>query len=239
MSCLSRRLNGYMDLSEAESAFISTLEEEPVQIAAGDVLPVGPDGERLGVIDDGWAVAVDHGAGHPRITRIFVPGEVVGLAEIGHDAPDQDLKMQSAGTFCPFPKARLGTLLSERPRLSALFLAILGVEQLTLRRRFAAATRLPAEARLIHLLLDLRARLALPQVGSGNRFAVPMTQGEIGQAIGASPITVNKCLRGLIERGAVEVERPYFRLHDRDVLERDAGFVNGYERIDTSWFPKG
>ena len=235
-SCLVSRLTAYLDLTGEERDFIADLEKDRRHLARGDALPQVNGDICIGVLDQGLAVAMSQCGGKTRITRVFVPGDVVGLAELGGNFVGQDVRMQTDGDFCPFPRARIGLLLRKMPRLAALLLAIGGIEQLELRERLAAASTMTAEHRLIHFLLSIASRLAMPGIGSGSRVRLPMTQGEMGQVIGATDITVNRTMQQLVRRGWIEVDRPYIRLLARSDMEDEVQFVNRYDDLDLSWF---
>ncbi len=236
-SCLTKRLSAYIDLTEDERSFLAAIEEDSRDLRKGDRLPIGVRNSEVGVLDQGWAVAVNHRHRLERITQVYLPGNIVGLAELGGTFDGQVLRMQTDGRFCPFPSSQITRLVSHLPRLAALFLAISGLDQLTLRDRIAADRALEAPDRLVLFLLELRSRLALPNVGSGNRFRLPMTQVEIGRVIGASDITVNKALRTVVERGWIEHERPYIRLLDRPAMEEQVQFIDRFGRLGSGWFP--
>ncbi len=236
-SCLTKRLSAHIDLTENERSFLLSIEQDSRELRKGDRLPIGERGCEIGVLDKGWAVALNHRHRLERITQVYLPGDLVGLAELGGTFEGQILRMQTDGRFCPFPRSEITRLISDLPRLAALFLTISGLDQLTLRDRVAADRALEAPERLAFFLLELRARLALPNVGSGNRFRLPMTQVEIGLVIGASDITVNKALRSVIERGWIEHERPYVRLVDRPAMEERVQFIDRYGRVGSGWFP--
>jgi len=236
-SCLTKRLSAFIELTEAERTYIADIEEDSRPVKKGEALPIAEAPGQVGVLDAGWAVAVTETARGERITHVFLPGDIVGLAEIGGTFRGQTLRMQTDGTVCPFPRSEIGRAISDLPRLAALLLTISGIDQMTLRDRLAFASALSAEDRLILFLLDLRARLALPNVGSGNRFRLPLTQVEIGRVIGASDITVNKSMQTLVRRHWLEHDRPYHRLLNREAMEDQVGYVDRYARIDTSWFP--
>ena len=234
-SCLGERLSAYLDLTDAERDFVATLELDKRSLSQRDALPA-VDGENcIGVLDQGLAVAVSRCGGKARITRVYVPGDVIGLAELSSDFNGHEIRMQTDGAFCPFPRSEIGRLLRELPRLAALFLAIAGVEQMELRERLAAASTMSAEDRLTHFLLSMAVRLSVPGVGSGSRFHLPMTQGEIGQVIGSTDITVNRAMQALSRRGWIEVERPYIRLLARPQMENAVEFVNRHDTLDLTW----
>ncbi len=237
-SCLTKRLSAFIDLTRAERTYLADIEEDSRPVKKGEALPIAETPGKVGVLDEGWAVAVTRTLRGDRITHVFLPGDIVGLAEIGGTFQGQTLRMQTDGVVCPFARTEIGRAIRDLPRLAALLLTISGIDQMTLRDRLAFASSLSAEDRLILFLLDLRVRLALPNVGSGNRFRLPLTQAEIGRAIGASDITVNKSMQSLVRRDWLEHDRPYHRLLDRAAMEERVGFVDRYARIDMSWFPR-
>ncbi|MDT0682767.1 Crp/Fnr family transcriptional regulator [Roseicyclus sp. F158] len=227
-----------MILSEEEKDFIATLEETEQQHAAGDVII---DSEALDapifIVKEGWLVARTDFKGKSSISRIFLPGEIVGLAELGADNSGHETVMQTDGTVCPFPRDAVSKLFGRLPRLASLLMSVSGVDQTALRDKQTAMAIYPGEDRLIHFFLDLRARLAVANVGTGNRFRIPMSQAEIGQAIGTTPVYVNRMMQDFIRRGRIQVERPYYRLLDREEMERQIAFRDRYAVLDTSWFP--
>ncbi|SES36402.1 cAMP-binding domain of CRP or a regulatory subunit of cAMP-dependent protein kinases [Tranquillimonas rosea] len=240
-TCLVRRLRRFIELNEAETHYIASIEEGRQDVRAGTLIADGTSDAQnpLHVLNGGWAVSWVPVGDRRQITRIYLPGEIIGLGELGAEQSGNRITMQTDGSLCPFPRARIGQAIAELPRLASLFLALAGVDQLTLRDRLVALAAWSAEDRFLHFLLDLRARLAVASVGSGNRFRVPFTQDEIGMAIGTTSVTVNKLCRTLRDRDWIEIDRPYYRLLAREEMERQVGFVNRYETLDTSWFPAG
>jgi CRP-like cAMP-binding protein len=90
---------------------------------------------------------------------------------------------------------------------------------------------------LKHFLLQLRARLHVANVGLGNRIRVPFSQAELGELVGLTPIYVNRLLRRWVETGELSIDRPYFRLQNREKWEKELGFISPFDNMDTSWFP--
>ena len=226
-----------MRLTEREAAYIASIEQDEIPVAAGQSLKDLVDGG-LSVLGAGWAYTAYAGTSRHQITRIFLPGEMIGLAELAVHGSGHEVRMQTDGRICRFPKRRIGDLIETLPRLAALLVALSGLDQMTLRDSLGVLATAPAEERLFHLMLDLRARLSVANVGSGNRFRMPFTQDEIGAAIGATSVTVNKLLKSLRQSGLIEVERPYYRILDPEAMAARIGFVDRYEMIDTSWFPE-
>ncbi len=116
--------------------------------------------------------------------------------------------------------------------------ALSSIDQIALRDQCAALGLMTAEDRLIQFLLQLRARLEIGDADIGDRFHLPFSQAEIGEAVGMTPVYVNKLLRKLSTDGLIRVERPYMRLLDRVALENQVAFRNRFDQLDHSWFPK-
>ncbi|WP_306115536.1 MULTISPECIES: Crp/Fnr family transcriptional regulator [unclassified Roseovarius] len=215
------------------------MEKEEVPHRKGrPVISVGDKTEGITILKTGWAVVKsDSSDGRSQILRIYLPGEVMGLAEIGSSHANHRVAMQTDGIICPFPRKGLAPLFSEYPRLGALLTAVGSLDQIALRHHASSLASMDATLKLKFWLLQLRSRLAVANVGLGNRFQVPFSQVEIGQAVGLTSIYINKLLRRFVDNGEVEIERPYFRLLERKKWEVECEFVNPFVDMDTSWFP--
>ena len=239
-SCLVSRLERYVALADSEKRFIEEMERN--ERKAKSHTPLNRIGDPVGelyVLKYGWAVArsprID---GRSQIVGIYLPGEVIGLAEIAPGHAIYDLSMQTDGTICPFPRQAMAEMFARAPRLSALFIALGSIDQLALRRRIVSLARRPARARLIDFLLTLRDRLAVADVGSGQRIHLPFSQAEIGDVVGLTSVYINKLLRRLVEEGLIEIDRPYLRILRPDLMEDEVDHEDIHSRIDKSWFPE-
>lgn len=238
-SCLVSRLSRFVTLTDHECAFIADMEKDEHPRKKGrPVVSVGDITEGIMVLKAGWAVVkADSADGRSQILRVYLPGEVMGLAEIGSSHANHRIVMQTDGMICPFPRKGLAPLYSDFPRLGALLASLGSLDQIALRHHASSLGSMDATNKLKFWLLQLRSRLEVANVGLGNRFQVPFSQVEIGQAVGLTSIYINKLLRGFVDNGELEIDRPYYRLLKRDEWERDCEFINAFVDMDTSWFP--
>ena len=238
-SCLVSRLSRFVSLTPDECNFVARMEQdEQPQLKGRPILNVGELTEGIMVLKAGWAVVkADSSDGRSQILRVYLPGEVMGLAEIGTSRASHRVVMQTDGTVCPFPRSGLAPLFAEYPRLGALLTALGSLDQIALRHHASSLGSMDAKGKLKFWLLQLRSRLEVANIGLGNRFQVPFSQVEIGQAVGLTSIYVNKLLRSFVENGEIEIDRPYVRLLKRDEWEKECAFVNAFADMDTSWFP--
>lgn len=238
-SCLVSRLSRFISLTDDERSFIEEMErDERPRSKNQAVAGVGDKTDSIAVLKSGWAVVkAETSDGRSQILRIYLPGEVMGMAELGAQHAHHRIVMQTDGTVCPFPRPGLAPLITKFPRLAALLISIGSLDQIALRHHAAALGSMDAADRLKFFLLQLRSRLEVANVGLGNRIQVPFSQVELGQAVGLTSIYVNKLLRKFRDEGDIEIERPYYRLLARERWETETEFVNPFEEMDTSWFP--
>ena len=238
-SCLVSRLSRFVTLTDGEREFIRYMEDEEREVSRGEQLVrIGDPVDALYVLKFGWAVVRSGEVrGRAPILRTYIPGEVIGLAEIGTKSALHALTMQTDGRVCPFPRTAVAEMFERAPRVAALLMAIGSIDQLALRQEAMALGRMTAEERMIQYLLLFRERLSVANVGLGNRFHLPFNQAEIGDALGLTSVYVNRVIRKLTEEGRVQFDRPYVRLVDRAWMEQSIDYKSPYDLLDTSWFP--
>lgn len=239
-SCLVSRLTRYVDLTEGEQRAIATFERDEVSAARNHVLiEPGTPATLIHVLKTGWAaVRSEAQDGRRQLLRIYLPGEVIGLAELGLPRALHRVTMQTDGVICPLPRTALRPILDEHPRLAGLFMAIGSLDQIALRQHLSSIGTMSANHRLKFFLLQLRTRLLVANVGMGDRFQLPFSQIELGEALGITSIYVNKLLRGMVRAGEIEIDRPYIRLTKRQEWEAEVNFHDDFRDMDISWFPK-
>ncbi|WP_306257616.1 Crp/Fnr family transcriptional regulator [Pararhizobium sp. IMCC21322] len=238
-SCLISRLSRFVTLTDHECEFIAELEKDEQPRSKGrPVVNLGQATDGIMVLKWGWAVVkADSSDGRSQILRVYLPGEVMGLAELGSSHANHRIVMQTDGAICPFPRKGLAPLLTDYPRLAALLMSVGSLDQIALRHHASCLGSMDATRKLKFFLLQLRSRLEVANAGLGNRFQVPFSQVEIGQAVGLTSIYVNKLLKTFVEAEEIEIDRPYVRLLAREQWEKDTEYVNAFVSMDTSWFP--
>ncbi len=98
-----------------------------------------------------------------------------------------------------------------------------------------------AYARVAHLLCELYVRMGNVGLVTDGRMSLPLTQADLGQALGLTPVHVNRMLSQLRGKGLVTFRAFQLRILDLDGLIAAAGFDPGYlhgkrpERTIGSW----
>src|ERR1700754_3939297 len=83
---------------------------------------------------------------------------------------------------------------AERPRISAALWWSSLQEEAILRERIVSLGRRDARGRIAYLLCELLWRHAAVGLTNGGKFSLPLTQTELGDTLGLTPVHVNRIL---------------------------------------------
>jgi CRP-like cAMP-binding protein len=92
--------------------------------------------------------------------------------------------------------------------------------------------RRPAQQRIAHLFCEFAKRLGLVDLGDENGFVAPMTQEQLGDSTGITPVHVNRSLKALDEAGLIVRDGRVLRIPDFDRLQRASDFNEPYLHLD-------
>ena len=95
--------------------------------------------------------------------------------------------------------------------------------------------RLGAEGRVAHFFAELEARMAMVGLAPDGRFALPMTQADLGEACGITGVHANRVLRRLREDGLLAFAGRQVEVLDRAELRRLGEFQSDYLYDGAAW----
>ena len=85
-----------------------------------------------------------------------------------------------------------------------------------------------APTRTVNLLLELEARLRRATLASGDSYACPIPQGVLADALGITPIHLNRVLRSLRLANLISFRDGVVTILNRAKLKSFASFNGGY-----------
>ena len=88
--------------------------------------------------------------------------------------------------------------------------------------------RRDAKARIAHMLCEFASRRQAAGLGSPERFELPMTQEQIGDATGLTPVHVNRMLHALAADGVIVRDQREVEITDWPKMRRIADFDPAY-----------
>lgn len=177
-----------------------------------------PDG--LFHLQEGWACRYRLlGDGRRQITAVYLPGDFCEPYWILGRLPSQPVvaltNVRAARMPCRLPtgamtdgQKQLWRSLGESCERQASWLVTLG--------------RKTALERLAHLLLELFERMRRAGLAYGQQCALPLTQMDIADLTGLTPVHVNRTLQSMRARGLVELQAKWLRIPDMQALRETA-----------------
>jgi len=238
-SPLEMRLSQHLTLTFAEREALRWLERRERAFGAGEVIvQEGEPMDVLYVVASGWL----HGSvklrdGGRQILRFYFVGDITTTFSIAWGRSAATLRAVSNTTLFEIPKSTFGRLFRDHPRLGALLFAIAASEQVSMADRLTSVGRTDGMTRIATLLLDIRSRLRLVDGLVGTTFEVPLTQQDLGDAVGLTKTHVNRSLKALEETGLVERHARVIRINDVERLTALVDFHDRHGEIATDWLP--
>lgn len=238
-SALTARLERYLDLTDDERDALDWAERREARLPAGEVLmEEGGEVDGLYVVQQGWlhsSQVLQSGA--RQILRFHYAGDLMGTSSIAWARAANTLTAVSDCIVSELSKVNLGRIFKAQPRLAALLYAMAAAENVAMADRLASIGRTDALVRLATLLLDVLARLRVTAGGVVESFDLPLTQKDIGDAVGLTKVHVNRTLGEMERRGMIERNGRRVRIVDEASLVQFTGFVDRYATIQTDWLP--
>ncbi len=101
-----------------------------------------------------------------------------------------------------------------------------------LRERIVAGGRRSAYMRIAHLFYEMLVRYRMVELTDGNSFVFPVTQADLADATGLTPVHANRMLRQLRADGLLEFKSGVVTVLDPDQLKQAAQFTGTYLHLD-------
>ena len=92
--------------------------------------------------------------------------------------------------------------------------------------------RRDAKTRVAHLLCEFATRLKVAGLGDGRSCHLPMTQEQLGDAVGLTPVHVNRTLKALVEEGVIQRNKRELSFTDWQRVRELGDFSDLYLHLD-------
>jgi CRP-like cAMP-binding protein len=143
---------------------------------------------------------IDDREGVRQLVAIHVPGDFVDLHGFPLKTLDHDVGTLSAATVALIPHRSIDEILHERPDMGRKLWFSTMTDAAMHRAWTFRLGRLNAIGRVAHFLSETNARLSSVGLSTGRRFALPMTQVDLGEACGLTNVHINRVVRQLREQ---------------------------------------
>lgn len=232
---LTRKLEGFAALSEADRRAIDNLAGATQRLPAGrDLIREGDRPERVFLLVEGWAcrykTLLD---GRRQIMAFLIPGDLCDIHIFVLKAMDHSIAMLSDAVVLGIEPNVLLALMDAHPAVErALWWATL-VDEAVLREWLVNMGQRDAYTSIAHLLYEMWLRVRAVGLADGDQFSLPLTQVQLGDTMGLTPVAVNRALQRLRQEGLITLDQRRLTIHGPEQLAAVSGFQSRYLHLNS------
>ena len=167
--------------------------------------------------------------GARQIVAVHMKGDMVDLQNSFLGVADHSVQVLTESEAAFIPREAIKQLAFDRPRVGMAMWFDTLVDASVFREWIANVGRRDARARIAHLLCEFSLRLKVAGLGEATGYELPMTQEQIADCVGLTPVHVNRTLKGL------ETERLITRKTSRTVTIGDWSKLSDAGDFDSTY----
>lgn len=168
------------------------------------------------------------GGGLRQVVSVQIPGEIVNLQHFHLGFADYSVQTLTRCEVATVPQVAMRTLASDRVPIADALIVSAMAEASIYREWIMNIGRRDARTRIAHFLCEFAARLDVQGIAPGQPYELPMTQEQLGDALGLTAVHVNRTLKGLITDGLVVQNKRGITFPKWEALKVEADFNSRY-----------
>ncbi len=202
---LANKLEQYDVLSDEERAVLARLPEREGEVPKGkDIVVEGSHPTHSTLLIEGFCARYTLlPNGKRQITAIHIPGDFVDLHSFLVKKMDHGVVCLTPCRIAEVPHQSLKLVTNEHPHLLRLLWLNTLVDGAIHRQWLVATGAQNAVSHMAHFICEMYVRLTSIGKAEQYRFHLPMTQTELGDALGLSGVHANRSLQELRGQGLV------------------------------------
>ena len=235
MNALVRKLNAYTRLSSEDEQLVDrVLNHRPRTYPAhAEIAGEGEKPDAIRVFLDGWGSRIHTlEDGRRQILALYLPGDICDLDVLlagRHDHAILTVTLSRVGEIGPHEHDEL---MAAHPRVPQALAWERFVASAIQREWAISLGQRTAMERIAHLMCEIFVRLKLVGKTSGTECDFPLTQTELGEAMGLSTVHVNRTLQALRSANLIALRDRTLSIPDFDALAGVAMFDAAYLHHD-------
>ncbi len=217
-------------LSEEDRQAILALPYTLKSLAPGSyAVREGEPPTGCGVLVSGFAYRQKlTGDGGRQILSIHIPGEALDFQNIFLNVADHSVQMLTRGHVALIPRADIQRIARSSASIGHAILVQILVEASIFREWILNVGRRDAKSRLAHVLCELAVRLDASGLADDMGYHLPMTQAELADALGLTPVHLNRVIRSLEADGLISRSKRQLSFPDWERMRDLADFNDRY-----------
>ncbi len=172
------------------------------------------------------------GDGARQIIAIHIPGDALDFQNLFLDISDHSIQMLTRGEVAFVPRPPMQELARSRAAVGHAILVKILVEASIFREWVVNVGRRDSRSRLAHVLCELGVRLEAQGLADEYGYELPMTQEQLADALGLTPVHVNRTLKTLEAEGLIQRTRRKISFPDWNRLRTIADFNQRYLHLE-------
>ena len=176
--------------------------------------------------------------GSRQIVSLHMRGDLLDLQHLFLSRADHNVQALTRLETVNIERTVLQKLILEEPTIGKAMWIDALVEASIYREWVVNVGRRDATTRVAHLVCEFAARLKAAGLGDGESCHLPMTQEQIGDAVGLTSVHVNRTLKALTADGLIHRNKRELSFVDLERMRRTGDFSDGYLHLDQVGTPR-
>ena len=225
-----RKLRARDDISAAEEAAIRSLIGDVVKVPAHKtIIRSWTELHESTLLFEGWtARAKDLETGARQLTELNIAGDFVDLHSFTLKQLDHEIVTLTECTLAAVPHDRLQEVTASYPHLARVFWFSTNMDAAIHREWMLSMGRRSAISRTAHLFCEMLVRLGVIGLADPSGYDFPLTQTQLADCLGMTPVHVNRTLQNLRQAGLIRLENRRLEILNLPELKRVAEFDPAY-----------
>lgn len=162
--------------------------------------------------------------GSRQTLQLAVPGDFIDLHSFLLKQLDHDIAAFTDCRLGSFPHERLKAVIAEHQHLGRLLWLSTIVDAAIHREWMLSLGRRDARSRLAHFFCELQVRLTAAGLAEHGTYELPITQSDLAEILGLTPVHINRMLKELRDENMVTFKGKTVEIGDWDALVATAEF---------------
>ncbi|WP_379922353.1 Crp/Fnr family transcriptional regulator [Erythrobacter sp. R86502] len=225
-----QRLMHAAPLNDEEVAAVASLCRQPKDLPAKKYLSRdGDDTVTFPVVLSGWAARYQIlRDGARQITRLLLPGDAYYFGCSPDSAAVEEVISLSSCKIVNIAHADMRSVIEQYPAVGEAMRGYGCMENAVMASWVVNVGRRDALERMAHLICEMHYRLAVVEPVRGDSIHFPLTQDDLADVLGLTPVHINRKLQQLRQDNLITLRSKQLKIHDLRTLQQVAGFDSAY-----------
>ncbi|TCP97857.1 CRP-like cAMP-binding protein [Sphingomonas sp. PP-F2F-A104-K0414] len=170
--------------------------------------------------------------GHRQIVSLIIPGDIVNPENRFVNNLDYNVVCAERSSIGYVQKFEFESLTDSHPYIRLALDLVTTAESRQLREWLLNIGGHSARTRVAHFLNEFAARTRLRGLNDGLRFYLPMSQEQIGDAVGITPVHVNRAIRSLVESDLINHTNREYEIVDLNGFRQAGQFSERFLTVN-------